>query len=107
MNPKRLLKYFPELHALPIEEQCALLNKAYKDAFNPADKMKNWRTNLITAVLMTTACFLVVFFLPKFFAVSAQASAWILMLVVLPTLFIVQQQRFIRQLRVSLKKYLP
>jgi ABC-type spermidine/putrescine transport system permease subunit I len=107
MNPKRLVKHFPELAELPQAEQYALLDKAYKDAFNQADKMKNWRTNVITAVLMTSVCFLCAWALPKILPISPQASAWFLMLVVLPVLFVIQHRRFIHQLRTSLQKILP
>lgn len=107
MNPKRLLKYFPELTGLPQPEQYALLDKAHKDAFNHADKMKHWRTNVITAVIMTGICFLCVWALPQILSVSPQTSAWFLMLVVLPTFFYIQHRRFIQQLRSSLQKFLP
>ncbi len=107
MNPKRLLKYFPELAPLPEIEQHDLLNKAYNDAFGQTNKMKNWRTNLITALIMTGVCFLFTLVLPKVLQISSQTSAWILMLVVLPVFFFVQHRRFIQQLRLSLKKFLP
>ncbi len=107
MNPQRLVKHFPELANFPTPEQHRLLEQAYKDAFNPNDKMKNWRSNLIHALVMTTICFSLVWALPRFAPVSPQTTAWILMLLVLPCFFVVQQRRFIRQLRLSLKKFLP
>ncbi|UUA71375.1 hypothetical protein [Cellvibrio sp. QJXJ] len=104
MNPKRLIKHFPELANLPETEQRALLDKAYKDVFSQENKMKNWRSNLISAALMTSLCFLFVLVLRPALGISSQTSAWVLMLVALPVYFFIQQRRYIQQLRASLKK---
>lgn len=104
MNPKLLLKHFPELSGLPEAEQCALLEKAYQDVFSADNKFKHWRTNLISAAIMTLLCFGFVWVLRPVLGISTQSSAWILMLVALPAYFVVQQRRYIRQLRTSLDK---
>lgn len=107
MNPKRLIKYFPELASLPESEQRALLDKAHKAVFSQENKMRNWRSNLISAVVMTGLCFLFVLVVRPALGISAQASAWMLMLVALPVYFFIQQRRYIQQLRASLKKIQP
>lgn len=107
MNPKHLRKHFPELAGLPEAEQRRLLETAYKDVFSPENKLKNWRTNLISALLMSGLCFLFVLVLRPLLGISPQASAWILMLIALPAYFYIQQRRYISQLRASLKKIYP
>lgn len=107
MNPKRLLKYFPELASLPEAEQSTLLDKAYKDVFSQENKMRNWRNNLISAAIMTSLCIVFVLLLRPALGMSQQTSALLLMLVALPIYFFIQQRRFIQQLRTSLKKFMP
>jgi len=88
-------------------EQQALLAKAYQDAFSAERKMKNWRNNLLSALLMTGLCFLFVLVLRPALGISQQTSAFILILIALPAYFFIQQRRFIKQLRTSLQKFLP
>ncbi len=88
-------------------EQQTLLTKAYQDAFSAEHKMKNWRNNLVSALLMTGACFLFVLVLRPALGMSQQTSAFILILIALPAYFFIQHRRFIKQLRTSLKKLLP
>lgn len=107
MNPKRLLKHFPEIATFPEAEQHALLDKAYKDVFSPENKMRNWRNNLISAAIMTCLCIVFIQVLRPALEMSQQTSALVLMLVALPAYFFIQQRRFIQQLRISLKKFLP
>ncbi len=107
MNPKRLVKHFPEIAALPEAEQRALLDKAYKDVFSTENKMRNWRSNLISAAIMTCLCIAFVLVLRPLLGMSQQTSALLLMLVALPVYFFIQQRRFIQQLRTSLQKFLP
>lgn len=107
MNLKHLAKHFPELAALPPVEQQALLSKAYQDVFSAERKMKNWRNNLLSALVMTGLCFLFVLVVRPALGMSQQTSAFILILIALPTYFFIQQRRFIKQLRASLQKFLP
>lgn len=107
MNFKRLAKHFPELAAMEPAEQQALLARAYQNAFSAEHKMKNWRNNLISAVIMASLCFLFVLVLRPALGMSQQTSAVVLMLIALPAYFFIQQRRFISQLRGSLQKLLP
>jgi len=107
MNFKRLAKHFPELATMPPTEQQALLTTAYQNAFAPEHKMKNWRSNLSSAVLMAVVCFLFVLVLRPALGMSQQTSAIVLMLIVFPAYFFIQHRRFIKQLRSSLQKLLP
>lgn len=88
-------------------EQQALLTRAYQNAFSAEHKMKNWRNNLISAVIMASLCFLFVLVLRPALGMSQQASAIVLMLVALPAYFFIQHHRFINQMRGSLQKLLP
>lgn len=88
-------------------EQQALLAKAYQDAFSTERKMKNWRSNLLSALVMTGLCFLFVMVIRPALGMSQQTSALILILIALPAYFFIQQRRFIEQLRASLQKFLP
>lgn len=107
MNFKHLAKHFPELAAMPPSEQQALLAKAYQDAFSAEHKMKNWRSNLLGALIMTGLCFVFVMVIRPALGMSQQTSAFILILIALPAYFFIQQRRFIKQLRSSLQKFLP
>ncbi len=107
MNVKKLVKHFPEIAHLPHEQQEHLLNKAYQDAFSPEHKMRNWRGNLMTALVMTALCFLFVLVIRPALGMSQQTSAILLMLIAFPAYLLFQHQRMLRQLRASLRKFLP
>lgn len=107
MNFKRLAKHFPELAAKTPAEQQALLTQAYQHAFAAEHKMKIWRSNLLSALLMAGLCFLFVLVLRPALGMSQQTSAIVLMLIAFPVYFFIQQRRFINQLRRSLQKFLP
>jgi len=107
MNFKRLAKHFPELAALPQAEQQTLLAQAYQHAFAAEHKMKIWRNNLLSAIVMAGLCFLFVLVLRPALGMSQQTSAILLMVIVFPVYFFIQQRRFIQQLRSSLQKLLP
>ena len=107
MNIKHLAKHFPELASLPAAEQQALLAQAYKNTFAAEHKMKMWRNNLVSALIMLSLCFLFVLVLRPALGISQQTSAWILMLIALPAYFYIQHRRFIKQLRVNVQKLLP
>lgn len=107
MNVKKLAKHFPELAHLPEAEQHNLLEKAYKDAFAAENKMRNWRSNLIVALLMTALCFLFVLVIRPAMGMSQQTSAIFLMVIAFPAYLMFQQYRMVNQIRISLKKFLP
>ncbi len=107
MNVKKFARYFPEIAHLPLEEQHRLLNKAYQDAFSPDNKMRNWGSNLIIAVSMSALCFLFVLVIRPALGISQQASAILLMVIAFPAYLLFQHQRMLRQVRVSLQKFLP
>lgn len=106
MNFKRLVKHFPELSELGPAEQQQLLTKAYADAFSPEHKMRGWRSNLVSALVMTALCFLFVLVIRPAVGMSQQTSAILLMLIAFPVYFVIQRQIFIKRLRASLKKLL-
>lgn len=107
MNIKKLAIHFPELGGLPEEERLKLLDIAYKDAISPENKLRNWRANLIAALIMTSLCFLFVLVIRPAIGMSQQTSAMLLMLIAFPAYLIFQQRRLIKQIRISLQKFLP
>lgn len=88
-------------------EQQRLLALAYQNTFAPEHKMKIWRSNLLSALLMAGLCFLFVLVLRPALGMSQQTSALLLMLIALPAYFYIQHRRFITQLRHNLQKLLP
>ena len=106
MNFKRLVKHFPELGQFAPAEQQQLLAKAYADAFSPEHKIRGWRSNFISALIMATLCFLFVLVIRPALGMSQQTSAVLLMLIAFPVYFVVQRQLFINRLRTSLEKFL-
>ena len=107
MNVKKLVRNFPEIAHLPAEQQEQLLIKAYQDAFSPENRMRIWRNNLITALIMTALCFLFVLVIRPSLGMSQQTSAILLMIIAFPAYLLFQHQRMLRQLRTSLQKFLP
>ncbi len=107
MNFKKLIRHFPELAHLPADEQQQLLTRAYQDAFSSDNRMRNWRSNFIAALLMTSLCFLFVLVIRPALGMSQQTSAILLMIIAFPAYLVVQQQRVIQQIRISLQKFLP
>ncbi len=107
MNFKHLAKHFPELSSLPAAEQQALIAQAYQNTFSAEHKMKIWRNNLISALIMICLCFVFVLVLRPALGMSQQTSALLLMLIGLPAYFYIQHRRFIKQLRTNLQELLP
>jgi len=107
MNFKRLIKHFPELATKSPVEQHALLTQAHQNAFSAEHKLKIWRSNLLSAAIMASLCFLFVLVLRPALGMSQQTSAIVLMLIAFPVYFFIQHRRFINQLRHSLHKLLP
>jgi Flp pilus assembly protein TadB len=105
MNLKRLVKHFPELDAVEPAQQQVLLAKAYQDAFSPEHKMRGWRSNMVSALIMTALCFLFTLVIRPALGMSQQTSAILLMTIGFPAYFFIQRQLFIKRLRVSLTKF--
>ena len=87
--------------------QQALLAQAYQNAFVTEHKLTIWRSNLVSALVMTSLCFLFVLVLRPALGLSQQTSAIVLMLIAFPVYFFIQHRRFIKRLRNSLHKLLP
>lgn len=107
MDTKKLAKHFPEIAHLPLHEQHSLLGKAYADALSPENKIRNYGNNLVTVFLLAGLCFLIVLAFRSTLEMSPTTSAILLLLIGFPSYLLVQQQRMIRQIRISLKKFLP
>lgn len=101
MNLKPLLKYFPEIHHLPVEQQYARLEQAYALAIAPK-KIEFWLANVAALMLLIVICGAVISVIGPLFALQQQTTALILVLVVLPLFVFFQQRRFIARLRSAL-----
>lgn len=97
MNPKPLLKHFPELAHLPRDQQEALLREAHEDA--TGQRLETWRSNLFGVVLVSALCLGLIFWVGPALDLSRRNTALIIMLVVLPAFIIIQQRRYISRLR--------
>lgn len=107
MDTQKLAKHFPEIAHLPPDEQHSLLSKAYADALSPENKLRNMGNNLITIFLLGSLCFLLVLSIRQVLDMSPATSAILLLLIAFPSYLLVQQQRILRQIRISLQKFLP
>src|SRR5690625_1737189 len=97
MNPKPLLKHFPELAHLPRDQQEALLREAHEDA--TGQRLETWRSNLFGVVLVSALCLGLIFWVGPALDLSRRNAALIIMLVVFPAASSCQQRRYISSLR--------
>lgn len=107
MNVKPLLKHFPELNHLPLEQQLSVLQTAHQKAYGPEQKMRVWRRNLAAGTITTAICY---FWVTKFgplLNLSPTLTAFILIIVVLPLFLVWQQKQLIRNIRLQLPSPLP
>ncbi|WP_319835134.1 hypothetical protein [Gilvimarinus gilvus] len=96
------LKHFPELRHLPIEEQRERLSQAKAAAFGPDQKLTRWRGNLLQFAVMFGMSVLFMMVIAPALALSQDASALVMLLVVLPVFFVLQQRRYLALIRKSL-----
>lgn len=99
MNPKPLLKHFPELEHLSPEQQEALLTQAHEEATGPARRLETWRNNIFALVVVSALSLLVIFWLGPALGLPNALSAVVVMVVVLPAFIYVQQRRYIERLK--------
>lgn len=99
MNVKPLVKYFSEIHHLPQEQQLALVEQAYEECFGPSNKLRIWRNNLIGCALLTGSALVLIMVVGPLLRLPSAVTAIFMMLVVLPTFFIIQHRRYINDLR--------
>lgn len=99
MNPKPLLKHFPELAHLPREEQETLLRQAHEDATSPEQRLATWGNNLFGLVLISALCLGLIFWVGPALNLSRPTTAMVIMLVVLPVFIVIQQRRYTARLR--------
>lgn len=102
MTAPREARLFPELHHLPAEEQRRRLADARRRVFGPDNALARWRGNLINFALMfgLSAAFMAV--LVPALSLSRDLAAIIMLVVVLPGFFLLQQRRYVRMMRTAL-----
>ena len=106
MNLKPLLKHFPELHHLPVDEQIHVLQQAQKLASGPENKLLVWRDNMLALVGLILLCVLVIAVVGPLFNLAASTTAVFLMIVIFPLFILIQTRRQIGYLRPALHKAL-
>ena len=106
MNLKPLLKHFPEVHHLPLDEQIHVLQQAQKLAAGPDNKLQVWRDNMVALTLLILLCGIVIAVVGPLFNLAASTTAIILMIVIFPLFMLIQHRRQIGYLRPALQKVL-
>lgn len=99
MNVKPLLKHFPEIHHLPLEEQDQLLQRASKIISGPENKLRIWRSNMIGLGLLLLVSAALISGIGPYFDLAASTTGVITMMVIFPLFMILQQRRYIARLR--------
>ena len=106
MNLKPLLKHFPELHHLPLDEQIHVLQQAQQLASGAENKLQVWRGNLVALIGLILLCVLVIAVVGPYFNLAASTTAIILMVVIFPFFMVVQHRRQIAYLRPAVQRAL-
>jgi hypothetical protein len=106
MNVKPLIKYFPEIHHLPPEEQLNLVSKAHQFCFGPENKLRIWRSNLASGALLTGLSLLLIAVIGPLLQLSSSATAGVMILIILPGFFFLQHKRYICALRPKVQQLL-
>ncbi len=102
MKKKSELRFFPELAHLPLNEQQEKLAQAKKLAFGHDAQLLRWRGNIIYFALMFTFSAIFMMEIAPALALTQEISALLMMIVVLPIFFLLQQRRYIQLIRQSL-----
>lgn len=107
MATARELKYFPELAGLSAPEQEQRLNQAKAIAFGPDTRLERWRGNLVQFFLMFAGSAGFMALLAPALRLSQDTAAIIMLVIVLPLFFIMQQRRYLRLVRRALRQQTP
>ena len=99
MNFKSIRNHFPELAQLPVEQQQALLAHAEQTLNQAASPLTKVRDKLLDLALIVGLCLLLIKIIAPALGLAPQTSAIVVMLVVLPCYLLLQQRRYIAQLR--------
>lgn len=99
MDPKPLLKHFPELEHLSPERRETLLTQAHEEATSPKMRLEIWRNNVFGLMAVSAISLLIIFWLGPALGLSNAVGAGVVMVVVLPVFIYVQQRRYIGRLK--------
>ncbi|HEY7886174.1 MAG TPA: hypothetical protein VIC08_14615 [Cellvibrionaceae bacterium] len=103
MTSPREARLFPQLQALPADEQIRCLDAAKRRVFGPQNAMARWRGNLTNFALMFAVSAVFMGLLVPALSLSRDVAAILMLLVVLPAFFIMQQRRYVSMIRQALK----
>jgi hypothetical protein len=99
MDPKPLLKHFPELEQLPPERRQAILEKAHKEVAAPERRFETWRHNIFSLAVITGLSLAIIYWIGPALNLTRMTTAIIIMVVVLPAFIYIQQRRYLARLR--------
>lgn len=102
MAKDTLLKQYPELADIAQAERAQLLVEAKAAAFGPDQKLERWRGNLLHFTLMFGVSALFMAIIAPALSLSRDSAALVMLLLVLPAFFIMQQRRYQRLIRAKL-----
>ncbi len=104
MNPKPLVRHFPELEQLPPERQQAVLEKAHKEVTAPERRFETWRNNIFALAIITGLSLAIIYWLGPALNLARSTTAIVIMVVVLPAFIYIQQRRYIARLRPEIQR---
>lgn len=104
MNPRPLLKHFPELDQLSPERQQTVLEKAHKEVTTPERRFEAWRQNIFSLAIITGLSLAIIYWVGPAMNLTRSTTAIVIMVVVLPAFIIIQQRRYIARLRPEVQR---
>lgn len=104
MNPKPLVKHFPELAPLSPERQQAVVQQAHKEVSAPERRFEAWRQNIFSLAIITGLSLAIIYWLGPALNLTRSTTAIVIMVLVLPAFIIIQQRRYIARLRPEVQR---
>lgn len=104
MNPRPLVRHFPELEQLPPERQQAVVEKAHKEVTAPERRFETWRHNIFSLAIITGLSLAIIYWVGPALELARSTTAIVIMVVVLPAFIYIQQRRYIARLRPEVQR---
>jgi hypothetical protein len=107
MNFHRLSRHFPELKPMSLDQRESILKQADQALTQQVSPLARVRDKLFDLTLILGASLLVIKVIAPALSLTQEFTALVVMLVILPGYFLLQQRRYIGKLRRELQKLLP
>jgi hypothetical protein len=107
MNFHRISRHFPELRSLSPEQREAILRQADKALAQEPRPLARVRDKLLNLTLILSASLVLIKLVAPALALPQELTALIVMLILLPLYFLLQQRLYISKLRREIHKLLP